>query len=59
MTAGRSTDIDPYGATNAAEFFAVVTEAFFEKPRPLRRKHPELYDELKLYYKQDPASWTR
>lgn len=59
VTAGRSTDIDPYGATNAAEFFAVVTEAFFEKPRALRRKHPELYEELKLYYKQDPAGWPR
>ena len=35
--------IDQYGATNPAEFFAVVTETFFEKPRQLRAKHPELY----------------
>ncbi|MFP6664448.1 MAG: M90 family metallopeptidase [Deltaproteobacteria bacterium] len=57
--AGRRTDIDSYGATNAAEFFAVITEAFFEKPKKLRRKHPELYEELQLYYKQDPAVWGR
>ena len=56
---GRRTDIDPYGATDPAEFFAVVTEAFFEKPRSLRRKHPELYAELSGYYAQDPAEWER
>ena len=44
--AGRKTDIDTYGATNPAEFFAVVTETFFEKPRQLRMKHPELYEQL-------------
>lgn len=54
--AGRATDIDPYGATNPAEFFAVVTEMFFEKPRPLKRRHPELYEELAAFYRQDPAS---
>ncbi|WP_437722129.1 zinc-dependent peptidase [Sorangium sp. So ce861] len=51
----KRTVIDPYGATNPAEFFAVVTEAFFEKPRKLRAKHPELYDQLKAFYRQDPA----
>ena len=44
-------------ATDPAEFFAVATECFFEKPRPLRQKHPELYDELKRFYQQDPAEW--
>ncbi len=48
--------IDQYGATNPAEFFAVVTEAFFEKPRQLREKHPELYAEFQQFYRQDPAS---
>lgn len=52
--AGRGSDIDKYGATNPAEFFAVVTESFFEKPRQLRMKHPELYDQLVDFYKQDP-----
>ena len=48
--------IDAYGATNAAEFFAVVTECFFEKPRPLRAKHPELYDQLRDFYRRDPVA---
>ncbi|GBE34654.1 protein MtfA [bacterium BMS3Bbin06] len=49
--------IDSYGATNPAEFFAVITEAFFKKPAKLNKKHPELYEELKLYYKMDPLQW--
>jgi len=53
---GHRTDIDPYGALSPAEFFAVVTECFFEKPAALRRRHPELYQELRLFYRQDPAS---
>lgn len=48
--------IDHYGATNAAEFFAVVTEAFFEKPAQLRNKHPDLYEQMKLFYRQDPEA---
>ncbi len=48
--------INRYGATNAAEFFAVVTEAFFEKSKQLRTKHPALYDELRQFYCQDPAA---
>lgn len=47
--------LDDYGATNPAEFFAVATECFFEKSAALRRKHPRLYEELKAYYRQDPA----
>jgi len=49
--------IDSYGATNPAEFFAVITEAFFKNPENLNRKHPQLYEELKLYYKIDPLRW--
>ncbi|MEC4685738.1 MAG: M90 family metallopeptidase [Nitrospirota bacterium] len=49
--------IDSYGATNPAEFFAVITEAFFKKPAKLNKKHHELYEELKLYYKMDPLRW--
>ncbi len=45
-----------YGATNAAEFFAVVTEAFFERPKTLRREAPELYTELRRFYRVDPAA---
>jgi MtfA peptidase len=55
---GRTDVLDEYGATNPAEFFAVATECFFEKPVQLRRKHPQLYEELKGYYRQDPASFV-
>jgi Mlc titration factor MtfA (ptsG expression regulator) len=53
---GKSTFIDEYGATNEAEFFAVVTEHFFEQPRALRREEPELYDVLRAFYRQDPEA---
>ncbi len=56
---GPRSVIDDYGATNPAEFFAVATEAFFEKPRQMKKKHSELYDELKNYYKLDPAEWIQ
>ncbi len=46
-----------YGATNPAEFFAVLTEAFFEKPKQLKKKHPDLYEEIKDFYKVDPEEW--
>lgn len=49
--------LDPYGAENPAEFFAVATETFFELPEDLREKHPELYGELRDYYGVDPAEW--
>lgn len=55
---GKKTLIDPYGATNPAEFFAVVTETFFEKPRQLRRKRPELYEVMKEFYGLDPEAWV-
>ncbi|HEX9104537.1 MAG TPA: M90 family metallopeptidase [Polyangia bacterium] len=48
--------IDRYGATNPAEFFAVVTETFFERPRELRAQHPDLYLQLQQFYRQDPAA---
>ena len=56
---GKHTLIDDYGATNPAEFFAVATETFFEKPRLLRKRHADLYQQLQQYYRQDPASWKR
>jgi MtfA peptidase len=52
------TTLDPYGATNRAEFFAVVTEAFFEQPQQLLREAPEVYEELRKFYNQDPAALT-
>lgn len=49
--------IEPYAATNPAEFFAVTTELFFEKPGALAAERPELYEQLKRCYRLDPASW--
>ena len=48
------TRIDPYGAENPAEFFAVVTEEFFECPLRLHDWHPDVYRQLSLFYRQDP-----
>ena len=52
---GHARVLDAYGATNPAEFFAVATEAFFEKPVQLQRRHPALYEVLRGYYCQDTA----
>lgn len=49
----HKSDIDAYGATNPAEFFAVVTEYFFEKPIQLKQRHPELYEQFKNFYNLD------
>ncbi len=49
--------LDDYGAESPAEFFAVVTEAFFERPRELSKEHPQLYEQLRLFYNVNPASW--
>jgi Mlc titration factor MtfA (ptsG expression regulator) len=54
---GRKTIIDSYGATNPAEFFAVATETFFEKPHQLLKQHPALYEQLQRYYQLDPLQW--
>lgn len=53
----KPTVMDNYGATNPAEFFAVATETFYEKPKQLQQDHTELYDLLKEYYKVDPLTW--
>jgi hypothetical protein len=54
----RRTFLNEYGATNPAEFFAVATEYFFEKPKELKKLYPELYRELKFFYQQDPVELT-
>jgi Mlc titration factor MtfA (ptsG expression regulator) len=56
---GRATLLDQYGATNVAEFFAVCTECFFDRPVEMSHRHPELYDLLRSYYRQDPAARCR
>jgi len=58
VEAGREdTLIDPYAATEPAEFFAVVTETFFERPRDLQREDPALYAAFVSAYRLDPAQW--
>ncbi len=52
---GRSTLIDPYGATNMAEFFAVSTECFFELPHLLSARHPVWFGLLREFYKINPG----
>lgn len=49
---------DEYGATNEAEFFAVATETFFEKPREMQQHHGELYQQLMGFYRVNPAQWV-
>jgi Mlc titration factor MtfA (ptsG expression regulator) len=53
---GRDTWLDPYAAEHPSEFFAVLSEAFFEDPREAKRRYPDAYDQLRLFYRQDPAS---
>lgn len=55
---GKS-DINPYGATNKAEFFSVISEYFFERPDLLEQKHPELYQLLEQIFNQDMADRKR
>jgi Mlc titration factor MtfA (ptsG expression regulator) len=52
---GRETWLDPYAAEHPSEFFAVLSEAFFERPQETRRRYPDVYDQLRLFYRQDPA----
>lgn len=54
---GQSTFLRHYGATNAAEFFAVATENFFCRPGEMKLCHLAIYEQMKWYYQQDPAEW--
>ena len=47
-----------YGATDPAEFFAVISEVFFEQPERMADEHPELYQQLALFYRLEPLNWT-
>jgi MtfA peptidase len=57
--AGEEGVLDAYGSTDEAEFFAVVTEAFFDQPRELAAEHPALYEVLAAFYRQDPGARAR
>jgi len=53
----EDTFLDPYGASDPVEFFAVVTEAFFEQGPELRAQHPPLYEELQAFYRVNTSAW--
>ncbi|NQD37152.1 zinc-dependent peptidase [Permianibacter sp. IMCC34836] len=54
---GLETLFSHYGATNPAEFFAVVSEVFFEQPQAMATEHPALYQQLSRFYRVDPLTW--
>ncbi|MDP1864537.1 MAG: zinc-dependent peptidase [Thiobacillus sp.] len=54
VDAGRDTAIDPYAVTDPAEFFAVLTEVFFETPQVINQEYPAIYQQLQLFYRQNP-----
>jgi Mlc titration factor MtfA (ptsG expression regulator) len=56
VEAGEETEIDPYATESPAEFFAVISEAFFEIPDLVRTVYPDVYGQLAQFYRQDPAS---
>jgi hypothetical protein len=53
---GRDTWLDPYAAEHPSEFFAVISEAFFREAQETRRRYRDVYDQLALFYRQDPAA---
>jgi Mlc titration factor MtfA (ptsG expression regulator) len=53
---GKDTWLDPYAAEHPSEFFAVISEAFFEDPAETKRRYPDVYEQLRLFYRQDPAA---
>jgi Mlc titration factor MtfA (ptsG expression regulator) len=57
VEADEPTLLDPYAATEPAEFFAVATETFFQRSMELKQEHPRIYEQLSKYYRLDPASW--
>ena len=57
LARGESGLIEAYAATNAAEFFAVVSELFFERPAELAMTHAALFDQFRIFYGVDPRVW--
>lgn len=57
LEAGEEPLLDDYAATHPAEFFAVATELFYERPRDMALEYPSLFAELAAYYRVDPRDW--
>lgn len=56
VDADAETEIDPYASENPAEFFAVLSEYFFEAPDVLFADYPAVYEQMRLYFRQDPLT---
>lgn len=56
---GQSTALDPYAAESPGEFFAVISETFFETPEFVSATYPQVYEQLKAFYRQDPLNRQR
>jgi Mlc titration factor MtfA (ptsG expression regulator) len=57
VACGAPSLFSDYGATDPGEFFAVISEVFFEQPAAMAEQHPALYRELSQFYQLDPQSW--
>lgn len=55
---GKNKVLHEYGLTSPPEFFAVATESFFEKSTAMKKKLPDLYGQLRRFYRLDPAEWS-
>jgi len=58
-SSGKNIGIDCYGASSPAEFFAVLSEVFFERPEIIHQHYAAVYEQLKQYYRQDPLARLR
>jgi Mlc titration factor MtfA (ptsG expression regulator) len=59
VSRGKNRVLDEYALTSPPEFFAVATESFFEKSRAMQERLPDLYEQLRNFYRVDPATWGR
>jgi Mlc titration factor MtfA (ptsG expression regulator) len=59
IESGATVPIDAYAGTSPAEFFAVLSEVFFERPRILHGVYPQVYDQFRFFYRQDPLARLR
>jgi Mlc titration factor MtfA (ptsG expression regulator) len=57
VDAHTDTWLDPYAASSPAEFFAVITEAFYELPQVVQAQYPQVFTQLCDYYRVDPRNW--
>jgi Mlc titration factor MtfA (ptsG expression regulator) len=59
ISVDEPTDLDPYASQSPAEFFAVLSESFFELPMMLWQSYPQVYEQFVLFFRQDPLAGNR